>query len=534
MGMSDPRTKVTLDAVIERLEVLDGVRGDDLDKAVTFRDLEDSGFVLGAGGTGQSTIIVEVPANPGGPAIGPADPPANLTVAETFLALQIAWDNPSFNLQHIEVWRATTDNLSLAVKIGTTVAPFYMDYVGANATYYYWARSVGTDGTFSAYNAIAGTQGTTGIDPSSITMDPDNFKLQDGVDIIAPFLVGEINGVPAVGLQGLLLVDGSIRSNAIFADQIGANHIDVVSLSAIQANMGTLRTGRITTGTDGTAPDYTDQLSFRVELQDQFATAYPIWYGSGAKSAATGKFYVDANGNVIVNGLLDAGMIKQSYFAPAGDNDSFRVATEYDPLDQSTYMSGVYSGKKAHLLPMKTSNFQSYEHRGERIAPKNLYGGYLNGPTITFTGPFKSTSTEYGRVGTYSEIFMINFSASAERFNSGNPTSVTLAFATLQYQYDAEGWFSAFQGAIPPDGAFSGHQVFVSRSEPWDDLSFRVHVEVSSSEINKNWGVHNISLGAWTPNFGYGDANLILQPPDDDTPVNDLPDYPQYPGYITP
>ena len=33
----------TLDAIIERLEVIDGLRGDSLDRAVTFRDLTDAG-----------------------------------------------------------------------------------------------------------------------------------------------------------------------------------------------------------------------------------------------------------------------------------------------------------------------------------------------------------------------------------------------------------------------------------------------------------------------------------------------------------
>jgi hypothetical protein len=141
--LPDHQVQKALDPIVERIEVLDGLRGDTLDKAVTYRDLRDSGFTI-IPGSGGGQQIVDTP-GPGdgsdGPGIGVAAAPSNLAAAETFLALLLTWDNPSFNLQHIEVWRSTTDNLSLAVFIGTTVSPQFVDYVGASATYYYWVRS---------------------------------------------------------------------------------------------------------------------------------------------------------------------------------------------------------------------------------------------------------------------------------------------------------------------------------------------------------------------------------------------------------
>jgi hypothetical protein len=89
--------------------------------------------------------------------------------------------------------------------IGTTVSPQFIDYVGASASFYYWVRSVGTDGTYSAFNDTAGTLGTTGVDPGEIILDPDNFKLIDGVDVTNPFLVGTLaDDTVAVGLDGRL------------------------------------------------------------------------------------------------------------------------------------------------------------------------------------------------------------------------------------------------------------------------------------------------------------------------------------------
>ena len=174
---SDPKIQKTFDAIVERLEVLDGLRGDELDRAVTYRDLSLSGFTVLSGAGGP--YITDSPTGGGGgtggggdgPGIGPAGPPSNLSASETFLALLLTWDNPSFNLQHIEVYRSLEDNLSTRVLIGTTVSPQYMDYVGASASFYYWVRAVGTDGTFSAFNDTAGTLGTTGIDPSDFELE---------------------------------------------------------------------------------------------------------------------------------------------------------------------------------------------------------------------------------------------------------------------------------------------------------------------------------------------------------------------------
>ena len=166
----DPNIQRTFDALIERLEVLDGLRGDALDQAITYRDLEASGFTIGSGVGGGAPSVTPPPddgTGGDGPVIGPTTAPTNLVVSETFLALLCTWSNPSFNLQHIQVWRSLTDNLSTAQLIGTTVAPLYVDYVGELKTFYYWVRAVATDGTFSPYNAVAGTVGTTGLDPSS-------------------------------------------------------------------------------------------------------------------------------------------------------------------------------------------------------------------------------------------------------------------------------------------------------------------------------------------------------------------------------
>lgn len=208
--LADRSTQRVIDAVVERIEILDGIRGDSLDKAVTFRDLDDSGFTLRNTG-GGTTQIVNTPGPGGGgavPGTGPAAAPRNLMVNETFLALLLAWDNASFNLQHNEIWRSATDNLSTAIKIATSITPIYVDYVGALASYYYWVRSVGNDGSFSAYNDTAGTLGTTGVDPSDFEVE-----MNISADNLDAALSARINLIddPTTGLvDRVTLTEGDI------------------------------------------------------------------------------------------------------------------------------------------------------------------------------------------------------------------------------------------------------------------------------------------------------------------------------------
>ena len=54
-------------------------------------------------------------------------------------------------------------------------------------------------------------------------------------DEMQVFVIGLVNGVSTVGINGELMVDGTITANAL----------DVVDLSAINANMGTITAGKL-------------------------------------------------------------------------------------------------------------------------------------------------------------------------------------------------------------------------------------------------------------------------------------------------
>jgi predicted phage tail protein len=189
-----------MDGLIERVEVLDGLRGDILDKAVTWRDLDESGFTIQNLGSGGSPQVTNTPGPGDGtatPVEGPASPPTSLSATDVWLAILLEWSVSGQNLQFVEVWRNTVDDLSTAVRLGTSRTSFYTDYVGAEASFYYWVRAVGTDGTYTAYYdpdpdtaIIEGVLGTTGVDPSdwedNLNISADNLDalLASRIDLI--------------------------------------------------------------------------------------------------------------------------------------------------------------------------------------------------------------------------------------------------------------------------------------------------------------------------------------------------------------
>ncbi|BBU05340.1 MULTISPECIES: phage tail tip fiber protein [Aeromonas] len=130
-------------ATSENVELLTGQRGDKLDKAVTFRELNALGLATlrpGAGG-------IYVPGkNPDLFPTGVYDKPhapVNVQASGAFHAVLVDWDGPTYRgHSHAEVWRAETDSLPAATLVGTTIANMFSDAIGKGAKFYYWVRFV--------------------------------------------------------------------------------------------------------------------------------------------------------------------------------------------------------------------------------------------------------------------------------------------------------------------------------------------------------------------------------------------------------
>jgi len=156
------------ESIKQNLDTLQGLRGDKLDRAVTFRDLIDAGIVRLASGitnfNGNSSSIVivnEIPSL----LIPPA--PTNLQASGAFQNIILTWDLSLYRGHSaVQVWRHTSDSISSATMVAQ-VSGFtgvFADAVGSGQTFYYWVRAVNQNDVTGPFNSSTGTQGQTAPD----------------------------------------------------------------------------------------------------------------------------------------------------------------------------------------------------------------------------------------------------------------------------------------------------------------------------------------------------------------------------------
>lgn len=277
-------------AIQEIVQVREGARGNPLDRSVTFRDLVDSGLAApnrafaGKGRIPASQLIT--PAGSGsavGTGIKPTMtvPPRPLGVAAvgTFATVLVTWLAPEYaNHAYAEILRSDTNDIGQAVVIGSSVGGQYADSVGEASSKYYWVRFVSTSGVKGS--ASVGVNGKTALSPEFVMAnllattwqpntayslfqyvqptDPNGMLYRvtqegtsgstepewptvegqtktDGTvrwvaasaDERVPFIIGTVNGLPAVVIDTAYIGDATISSAMIkeaFLDNLTAIH----------------------------------------------------------------------------------------------------------------------------------------------------------------------------------------------------------------------------------------------------------------------------------------------------------------------
>ena len=171
----------SLQAMQEVLAVQAGQRGNPLDRAVTVRQLIDSGMAKELkdnpfnpnAGTGLTDFgpITEAPGDLSTP---PA--PTGLKATAAFTAIILDWNGtsasaPYGNHAYTEIWRSRDNNLAGATLRATTNAFIYTDEVGYNETYYYWVRYVSTTDVAGNFHNTNGVEATTLSNVSAVMTD---------------------------------------------------------------------------------------------------------------------------------------------------------------------------------------------------------------------------------------------------------------------------------------------------------------------------------------------------------------------------
>lgn len=163
-------------SVSEAVDTLSGRRGNLIDRAVTFRDLLDTGVLRLAGGIlGGGSVDVINPNDPNGPDSGPTElptKPINLAATQLgFDIINLTWGLPPYSgHNYIEIFRYASNDIVAAEAAGAYTryygdTYFYTDTnVGSSETWYYWVRAVNVDGITGPFNDSSGASGSTAQD----------------------------------------------------------------------------------------------------------------------------------------------------------------------------------------------------------------------------------------------------------------------------------------------------------------------------------------------------------------------------------
>jgi len=162
----DPELRSMLDSVKEAVEVRLGRRGDPRDRAVTLRELIDSGLAEELRGSpfdpnGVPGIGITPPKLPPGDlSIPPA--PTGLEASGAFTQIIVNWNAAQYgNHAYTEVFRSRNDEIGGAILVTTSNSFVITDVVGYDQEFYYWVRFVSTSDIRGPFNKTNGVKAST-------------------------------------------------------------------------------------------------------------------------------------------------------------------------------------------------------------------------------------------------------------------------------------------------------------------------------------------------------------------------------------
>lgn len=201
-------------SVSESLDILTGRRGDIIDRAVTFRDLLDTGVLklvkaIGTGSTTGGTTVVNPTTDPNGFPVQLPTQPQNFVAAGGFDVIFLSWTLPPYNgHDHVEIYRlqraagAAEPTLAQAEAAGVytryygDVYRFTDTNVGSQEQWYYWIRAVNINNVKGPFFSSTGVDATTALDYLYVSGLIDEI-LDDDVNALG--LKTEIDKIDPIG-----------------------------------------------------------------------------------------------------------------------------------------------------------------------------------------------------------------------------------------------------------------------------------------------------------------------------------------------
>ena len=285
---ASPELRAYLTALGEALQVRLGRRGDPRDRAVTLRELVDSGLAKELK-TQQFDPNNYVASNLGfatntAPNLAVPPAPAGLSGSAAFQTVILTWNSgndPAFlysNHSLTEIYRHTSDTIGDAVFLGSTPAAIFADdTVSSGTTYYYWVRYVSTDSIKGPFNATSGVSvAATNVNAITTTMISDDAittpKLATNSVTTDALSAGSVTADKAI-LADAAVVNAKIADAAISRAKIQNAAIDSAQIEAAAITTAVINDAAITTAKIGAAAVNTLSIGGNAVTVPQFATA---------------------------------------------------------------------------------------------------------------------------------------------------------------------------------------------------------------------------------------------------------------------
>jgi len=380
-----PDLRRYLEQLTETIEIRLGRRGDQRDRAITLRELIDSGLAkdllsnpFDPNRSGNTGFV-----QPGDRLQDLAVPPAptGFQANGAFSQVNLQWDYPAYaNHSHTEVWRHDSDTIGNAILIGIQAGRIFVDPVGSGVTRYYWARHVNTDSLAGPFNSGSGTSATTATDVNHmltlLTNEITNSQLATSlstpiakIDPLVTFTgysssygggslitrLGAVensaaNGVSSAQFQSEVTTranaDSALSSSISTVSSTVAGHTSSISTQATSIN-GLSAQYTVKIDVNGAVAGYglASTTTAAGNIVSEFvvnADRFAIMRGGSNTTAATVPFIVQASATTINGESVPAGV----YMADAFIKNGSIVAAKIGTLNADKITAGTISAAR--------------------------------------------------------------------------------------------------------------------------------------------------------------------------------------------
>lgn len=379
-----PALRRYLESISEALEIRLGRRGDARDRAITLRELLDSGLAVELASNPYNIDRPPPPPPPPPPPSATPTAPTNFTATGGYSLITCFWDYPNYGPHsHTEIWRNDANILGDAQLVGISSGISFVDPVGEGASYYYWARHVSLYDIQGPFNSANGTLAETALDveelldvlTGAITESQLYQTLAARINLIdgASSLAGSVNArilAETNARNAAIQAEAAARTAAILAEAT-ARGTAITNEATIRQSADESLTQQITTLTSVTLPGTyatiaalqqevttrTNAISAEAAARETLATQMRGTYtGTDVTQLSSGLVYSERQARVTADSALAS---RSDALEATVNNPTTGLVATRATLINDYYTKSATDSAIASASSTLTSNFNS-------------------------------------------------------------------------------------------------------------------------------------------------------------------------------